>query len=98
MNWAAGSYQTLDILLTRYQHNQQSPSNKRPGLEAATPADLIAQLGPLLPALQQHLALAAATVREPPEGGAELLIAGERARLPVDWWLFQLAGFVACVF
>lgn len=37
------------------------------------------QLEPLLPALQQHLALAVATIKEPPEGaGEELLTTGKR--------------------
>ncbi|KIZ01502.1 hypothetical protein MNEG_6459 [Monoraphidium neglectum] len=48
-----------------------------PCLESVGPAELARQLEPLLPALQQHLSLAVATIREPPEGpGAELLTAG----------------------
>ncbi|GBF89136.1 hypothetical protein Rsub_01853 [Raphidocelis subcapitata] len=47
-----------------------------PSLEAATPAELLRQLEPLLPTLQQHLALAASTLRAPPDGGPELLTVG----------------------
>ncbi|KAI8476445.1 MAG: Fanconi anaemia protein FancD2 nuclease-domain-containing protein [Monoraphidium minutum] len=48
-----------------------------PCVESLSLQDLASQLEPLLPALQQHLSLAAATIREPPSGvGAELLTAG----------------------